>query len=74
VCSGYIDSWKEQSTQQNMAEWAMEDVVSHLKDLETSRYGFEVTESYKTKVGMLSARAQRLLEEIAELNAEGDNV
>jgi hypothetical protein len=75
VCDcNYIDGWKEQASQQNMAEWAAEDVASHLKSLETARYGFPVTDSYKNKVAMLSARMQRIVEEIAELNAEGDNV
>ena len=74
MCEGYIDSGKEQSLQQNMAEWAAEDVATHLKGLETSRYGYKVTESYKEKVGLLWARQQRIVEEIAALNSEGENI
>lgn len=74
MCEEYIDGWKEQSSAQSETEWAASDLVTHLYRLETARYGFKVTESYKNKVGMLSARAKALEEEIEKLDAEGENV
>ena len=74
MCSEYLDSWKDVYSIENHAVWAADDVVSHLKTLENAKFGFKVTDSYRNKVSMLSARAQRIAEEIAALDPEKENL
>jgi len=56
-------------------EWKAEELVARLNTLESAHYlEFSPTESFKTKVSMLAARAKALEEEIAKLDPEGENV
>lgn len=74
MCREYFDDWKEAYSVQNFAEFAADDVVMHLAALENAKYGFEVSDSFRNKVSMLSARMQRIAEEISALDQQGDNV
>lgn len=75
MCQDYMDSWKEVAMSQSQAEWAAEDVVTHLSTLESANYGFPTfNDTYRTKVGMLKVRMQRIVEEIEALDPEQDNV
>lgn len=74
MCEGVFDR-KETMSAIWSTEWKAEELVSRLNTLESAYYiEFSPTESFKTKVSMLSARAKALEEEIAKLDPEGDNV
>jgi hypothetical protein len=56
-------------------EWNADSVASELRQIETfTPLQFTPSESFQTKVAMLSARMQRIAEEIAQLDPDGENV